>query len=266
MNKNPKNIVITGASSGIGAALAKYYAKNASQGHSGNSSASETTIALIGRNADRLEEVAKDCREFGVQVVCGLIDVTCEDNMRNWLENFDSEHPIDLIVANAGISGGTAGGSESEEQVRSIFKTNIDGVLNTILPVAELMKKRRSGQIAIVSSLAGMRGLPSAPAYSASKAAVKAYGEGLRGDLAKHGVGVSVICPGYIKTPMTDVNDFPMPLLMSADKASAIIARGLGKNKSRIAFPFPMYFVLWLVNFLPVVLSDKIFASLPGKK
>jgi short-subunit dehydrogenase len=170
------------------------------------------------------------------------------------------------VIANAGISAGTSGGLESEDQIESIFKTNIDGVINTINPAIKIMEKQKYGQIAIISSLAGFRGLPSSPAYSASKSCVRVYGESIRGSLAPLGIKVNVVCPGYIKTPMTDVNEFPMPFLMDANKAAKIIKNGLRKNRSRIAFPFPLYFVVWLATLISTTITDPIFARLPKKK
>ena len=128
------------------------------------------------------------------------------------------------------------------------------------------MKKRKRGQIAIISSLAGFRGLPSSPAYSGSKAAVRVYAEGLRGNLSKLGIQVNTVCPGYIKTPMTDVNDFPMPFIMTPQKCAKKIIKGLEKNKSRISFPFPLFFTVWFCALLPNRITDPIFAKLPGKK
>jgi short-subunit dehydrogenase len=251
--KAPKNIIITGASSGLGAALAKYYA------------ASGITLYLQGRDVQRLELVAQACRKQGAVVVCEILDITDAQSVSQWLTTIDGATPIDLIIANAGISAGTGGDGESAEQVRRIFATNIDGVINTVQPLISSMAARKSGQIAIISSLAGIRGLPSSPAYSASKACVRYYGEGLRGALKKSGVQVSVVCPGYIKTPMTEVNNFPMPFIMTPEKAAAIIARGLAKNKSRIAFPLTLYLPLWWLACLPVRLTDPFFAALPAK-
>jgi len=186
--------------------------------------------------------------------------------MKNWIDKIEEKYALDLVIANAGISAGTAGGPESFSQVKKIFSTNVDGVLNLVHPVIDKMKVRKKGQIALVSSLAGFRGLPSSPAYSASKSAVRVYGEALRGNLGKLGIEVNLICPGYVKTPMTDVNEFPMPFLMDASKSAEIIKRGLAKNKSRIAFPFPLYFVVWLSTLLSPRITDPIFAKLPGKK
>ncbi len=127
------------------------------------------------------------------------------------------------------------------------------------------MIARKHGQIAIISSLASMRGLPSCPAYSASKMCVRAYGEGLRGWLMAQGVEVSVICPGYVATAMTANNTFPMPFMMSAEKAAGIIARGLAKNKARIAFPWMLYYPMRFISCLPVWLTDPLFSRLPAK-
>ena len=246
-------IVITGASSGIGTALAVEYA------------ADGVTLGLLGRNAARLDVVKAACTAKGAVVEVGLVDVSDPDAMREWLLGFDSRHEISLLVANAGISGGTGGLTEPEAQVRQIFSVNLGGVLNTVLPIAPRMAERKSGQIAIMASLAGMRGLPSAPAYSASKAAVKHFGEALRGSLGKSGVKVSVICPGYVKTPLTDVNGFYMPFLMSAEKAAKRIRCGLKSNKPRIAFPLRLYLPLWLLSCLSPHITDPLFAALPQK-
>ena len=188
-----------------------------------------------------------------------------EDSKR-WIEEIEEKFALDLVIANAGISAGTSGKNESLDQVKTIFATNIDGVLNLIHPAIEKMLLRKKGQIALTSSLAGFRGLPSSPAYSASKSAIRVYAESLRGNLGKFGIEVNAICPGYVKTPMTDVNEFPMPFLMEVEKAAQIIKTGLAKNKSRIAFPFPFYFIVWLMTLLSTKITDPIFAKLPAKK
>lgn len=251
--KNVRNIVITGASSGLGAALARHYA------------GPSTTLYLTGRSETRLQEVAKTCQSLGANAECSVIDVTDQTAMQSWLLAIDAKTPIDLVIANAGISAGTGIHGETGQQVKDIFATNIDGVIHTVQPLIMPMVKRGSGQIAIMSSVAGFRGLPSAPAYSASKACVRTYGEGLRGWLASRGVEVNVICPGYIRTPMTDKNPFPMPFMMDADKAAAIIAHGLARNKGRIAFPLALYLPIWLLTCLSPCITDPLFARLPAK-
>lgn len=250
---SPRTILITGASSGLGAELARQYA------------ARGITLFLGARNRKRLEEVAKQCRERGAYVITKHIDVKESSSVSGWVSSADSERALDLVIANAGISAGTGGGGENLMQVKNIFDTNIDGVISTVCPAASFMQKRKKGQIAIISSLAGYRGLPSSPAYSASKAAVRVYGEGLRGFLSKYNVGVSVVTPGYIKTPMTQVNDFPMPFLMNVERAAAVIRRKLVNNPARIAFPLPLYFAVWFSSILPPWLTDPIFERLPSK-
>lgn len=251
--KIPKNILITGASSGLGTAIALEYAK------SGN------ILYLQGRDANRLDETVSQCRARGATVYPQIINVTNANAMKNWIEQSDAQNPLDLVIANAGISAGMGSDGENSEQVRRIFATNIDGVINTVQPVIPLMLARKSGQIAIMSSLAGIRALPSAPAYSASKACVRYYGESLRGALSRSGLCVSIICPGYITTPMTAVNNFPMPFIMSAQKAAQKIARGLAAGRGRIAFPLILYIPLWLISCLSPVITDPVFSRLPTK-
>lgn len=210
-------------------------------------------------------QTAHLCEELGASVFPKVINVADASAMQAWLEAVDAQSPIDLIIANAGISAGTGSKGESAAQAREIFSINIDGVVNSIAPLIPHMIARESGQIALISSLAGVRGLPSSPAYSASKAWVRVYGEGLRGWLARANVRVSVVCPGFIKTPMTDVNPYAMPAMMSADKAASIIARGLAKNQARIAFPMRLFLPLWWLSCLPTRWSDAFFAKLPDK-
>lgn len=251
--RDPRSILITGASSGLGAALARLYA------------APGTTLVLTGRDLGRLDAVAADCRAKGAAVRSATVDVTDRAFMAEWLLAVDTATPVDLVVANAGISAGTGQGGESEDQVRGIFATNLNGLLNTVLPLIPRMRARRRGQIALMSSLASFRGFPGAPAYCASKAAVRVYGEGLRGELAPSGIGVSVICPGFVRTPMTDVNPFPMPFLMDADRAAVIVRKGLARNRSRIAFPWPTYLAVRLLAGMPVALADRLVGRAPGK-
>jgi short-subunit dehydrogenase len=252
--KDPSAILITGASSGIGAALAREYA------------APGVALSLSGRNAGRLGEIAAACRTAGATVDSRIVDVTDRDAVRGWIEDMDALAPLDLVIANAGISGGTGGaGGEDEDAARRIFAVNVDGVMNTVLPAIAPMGARGRGQVALMSSLAGFRGMPGAPAYSASKAAVRAWGEALRGAVAGDGIELSVICPGYIETPMTATNSYPMPLLMTAARAARIIRRGLARNRGRIAFPLPLYLVMWLIGAAPPGITDPLMRRLPKK-
>ncbi|MGH6958914.1 MAG: SDR family NAD(P)-dependent oxidoreductase [Dongiaceae bacterium] len=252
----PQSIVITGASSGIGAALACEY------------SGPGVLLALTGRDTSRLAAVAETCRKKHADVMAEPIDVTEGAAMAQFLERAHARRPLDLVIANAGIG---AGRGETIEQVRRIFAINVDGVVNTVVPAIEKMLTKapdaagRRGQIAIMSSLAGFHGFPGAPAYCASKAAVKVWGESLRSELHGRGIRVSVICPGFVRSRMSERNKFRMPLLMDADRAARIIRRGLSRNRARIAFPRRIYGPVALISALPASWLDPLFRRVTKK-
>lgn len=248
-----RNILITGASSGIGEALAIYYAKSGAK-----------NLFLCGRNQERLKNVAKKCRALGSKVEEKVLDVTDRQAMENWIEKADQTAPLELVFANAGVSTGF----ETPENIYATFETNIFGVLNTVTPALEIFRYRRDRYkriIAITASIAGYHGLAACPSYSATKACVKAYGEALRASFQKEGIQINVICPGFVRSRITDKNTCPMPFLMEADKAAAIIAKGIEKNTGLIAFPLPMRFGAYLLSVLPNCVSNFIYARLPHK-
>lgn len=224
----PTTVVITGASSGLGAALALGYARTGMR------------LGLLGRSAERLQRVADACRARGAAVEIGLLDVRARAEMKAWLAGFDDRGPIDLVIANAGVMDGTPTGGEIEpaESSYALIQTNVLGVLNTVQPLLPRMMTRRRGQIAIVSSLAGLIALRDSPSYCASKAAVLAYGRALRDLLIAYDVRVSVVCPGYVTTPMLRQETGAKPFEMPAERAAALIMRGLARNRPVIAFPF----------------------------
>lgn len=259
--REPKAILITGASSGLGEGLALAYAGPGA------------FLAISGRDEERLAAVGNACRDKGAEVETEILDVVDAAAMEAWIRRIDAARPLELVIANAGIGAGTGRHGEPSEQVRRVFGINCDGVLNTVLPAVERMLARERpdsrkprGQIAIMSSLAGFLGFAGAPAYSATKAAVKVYGEALRGALYKDGIEVSVICPGFVKSRMTARNKYPMPFLMDTDRAVEIMRRGLAKNRARIAFPFPVYAMVWLLAALPPRLTDLFMRRLPAKE
>lgn len=252
--RHPKSILITGGSSGIGEGLARAYA------------APGVHLALSGRDAERLQAVVEACRASGATVTSTTLDVTERTPMAAWIAEVDATSPLDLVVANAGTSAGTGGAGEDEEQARRIMAVNLEGVMNTVLPALACLRSRSRGQIAIISSLAAFRGFPGAPAYCASKAAIRVWGESLRGHLAPEGIGVSVVCPGFVKSRMTAVNEFPMPLLMESARAADIIKRGLGRNRARITFPWRLATAVWLLAMLPPGLTDRFLSRLPEKR
>ena len=238
--KSFTSIVITGASSGIGEALALDYA------------APGVSLALSGRDGARLDSVANACRAKGATVDAGQIDVADREALANWLAKFDDTHPVDLVIANAGLSIDKDNSSLDDFSIiRRTMDVNFGGVLNTVEPLLGRMIKRRRGQIGLVSSLASFIGLPYSASYNASKAAVRVWGESIRFVLKKDGIGVSVICPGFVVSRMTAQAPFPMPFLMSAEKASGIIRNGLSRNKARIAFPVGTKGAVWFGSALP---------------
>jgi short-subunit dehydrogenase len=251
--RDPRSILITGASSGLGEALARAYARPG------------VFLALVGRDPERLERVSQACRAQGATVAGTVLDVALAPELESWLLDIDRSHALDLVVANAGVSGGTGRGEESPEQVDNIIAVNVHGVVNTVTPLLPALAARRRGQIALMSSLASFRGFPGAPTYCATKAWVRVWGEGLRVELARQGIEVSVICPGFVDTRMTQVNQFPMPFLMTAERAARIIVRGLARNRGRIAFPWPMYALSWLLAAQPAPLSDLMLRLTPPK-
>ena len=237
----PKCVVITGGSSGIGRALAVRYA---GQG---------VTLGLVGRNKQRLDDVASICRGKGAIVSVGMLDVREREQLATWLVAFNDEKPIELLIANAGVMGGARDEEilEPNEGSRIIFETNIMGVLNTVQPILPRMMARRSGQIALVSSLAGFIPLPDAPSYAASKAAVLRYGLALRTALLGTGIKLSVICPGYVTTPMSAQEKGWRPFEMPAERAALLIKEGLLRDKAIIAFPRFLAFVTRIGAVLP---------------
>jgi len=252
--RDPKSILITGATSGLGAALARAYA------------APGVRLVLSGRSEERLAAVAEIARAAGAEVEATVVDVTDAAATERWVIAADDAGAIDLAIANAGISGGTFGGGESIAQADAIVATNIGGVIHTLVPVLERMYARRRGQVAIISSLAGFRGIPGSPAYSASKAAVRVWGDAVRGRSKSRGVTVSIVCPGFVRTPMTDINHYAMPMLMEVDDAVALIRRRLARGAALIAFPWPMYLLVRILAGLPRPLGDYLYGRMPEKR
>jgi len=186
--------------------------------------------------------------------------------MAEWVARCNDIAPLNLAIANAGI--GTV--NETDDSIRNTFATNVNGVINTVLPVLQAYRARpaqyaEDKAVAVVSSMAGYHGLPTCPAYSASKACVKAWGEALRPVLKREGIRMSVICPGFVRSRITDQNTCPMPFFMEAPQAAKIIAEGIKANKGIIAFPWPLRFVVWLVSVLPNCVSDLLYGRLPPK-
>lgn len=248
--------LITGASSGIGRALALALAMPG------------TTLHLGGRDAERLEAVAAACRTHDATVHPQRIDVCDAPAMEHWVATAGR---LDLVVANAGISAGTFDGGETAAQARAIFAVNLDGMLNTALPALAAMRGQAPGadgvrgRIAVIASIAAFIAAPGAPAYSASKAAADAWTVATAALARREGVRMTSICPGFIRTPMTAANRFPMPGLMDADKAARLILRGIAAERVRVAFPWWMAATARAVGALPPGLASRLLATTPGK-
>jgi short-subunit dehydrogenase len=248
--KNFTNVVITGASNGIGERLALDYARPG------------MALAVTGRDNARLETVAEACRAKGATVRAAAINVVDRPALAEWLTAFDEAHPVDLLIANAGVSIDQDNSSLHDFSIiRETLDVNLGGVLNTVEPLLARMQARRAGQIGIMSSLASFIGLPYAASYNASKAAVRVWGESIRYVLRKDGIGVSVICPGFVSTRITSQAPFPMPFIMSTDRASAIIRRGLARDRARIAFPIGLKAAVWFGLTIPGSWSARLLGA-----
>jgi short-subunit dehydrogenase len=246
----PQHVVITGASSGIGAALVLIYSRRG------------TRLSLIARNRSRLEDIAGEARRRGSDVNVYPVDVTDAAGMESALIECDAQCSIDLVIANAGIGGAAVLAPNTGEVARWIFCVNTLGVVNTVTPLLSRFIDRRAGHIVMVSSLAALLGLPDCPAYSASKAAIRAYGDALRRSVAIHGVRITIVCPGFVDTPMSASLPFPRPFMWSAKRAAEHIARGTARGKREVLFPWSLSIGMRIVGALPRRLADRIVTRL----
>lgn len=179
------------------------------------------------------------------------------------MERADAKAPLERVFANAGVSTG----AETEENVRATFATNVGGCVNTVLPALEIFRRRRAShrQILITSSIAGYAPLSACPSYSATKSCVKTWALALRSMLKPEGISVSAICPGFVRSRITDLNTCPMPFFMEADKAARIILDRAVRDVPLIAFPWPMRFASWAFSCLPARIILFFSRILPAK-
>jgi short-subunit dehydrogenase len=243
--------VITGASSGLGAALAAAYA------------GPQTALGLIGRNPERLAATASVCRAAGASVETALIDVADGPALAAWLGEFDRVHPVELLIANAGTSAGPDLESPGEPASLTLRQlgVNLIGAVHTIAPLVPLMCGRGRGRIVAIASVAAFRGLPYSPGYCASKAGLRAYAEALRPRLAPRGVGVTVVCPGFFASPMTDRWEGPTPFLATGERAARRVKRGIDRGCARISFPWPLVLGMRFCDLAPALIGDRIMRN-----
>ena len=246
-------VFITGASSGIGEALAVYYA------------AQGATLGLVARRADFLDGLNA---RLGGGHACYPLDVTdapaLHDAATDFMQRFGAPH---IVIANAGVSAGTL--TEYEEDLavfRRVMDTNVFGMAATFAPFIPAMKAVGGDRRLVgIASVAGIRGLPGAEAYSASKAAAITYLESLRLEMRPYGIKVVTIAPGYIATPMTAINPYRMPFLLPVERAAERFAATIARGTSYAVIPWQMSVVAKLLRVLPNWLYDRLFTDAPRK-
>ena len=240
-----KVALVTGASSGIGRGLAVELARRGA------------AVGLLARREDLLQEVVREIEARGGKASALPADVTDAGAVRAAVGELQSEFgPIDLLIANAGVGATIAGGKLEPDGVAKVFSVNVIGVVNSVTAVIPQMIERRRGQLVVISSLAAYRGLPKSAAYCASKAAVSSLFESLRLDLQPQGIDVTIIHPGFIKTPLTAGRQAKLPFLLEADDAARKMIGAIEKRKKSYAFPWPLATIVRAGMLMPNFLYD----------
>lgn len=256
----PQNVIITGASTGIGRSLAKHMAANGYR------------VGLLARRSELLLDVVGEIQNSGGEAHWEVADIknrqqTC-DAIQKLVEKLGG---IDILVANAGVGAPTTLKPWNVEDQEAMIAVNLIGVIYSMEYILPLMLDKKQGHLVAISSLAAFKGLPGESGYTASKAGLNTFMEGLRIQLRSKGIHVSTICPGFIRTPMTEVNDFKMPWLMEAEEAAAIILKGIQRKVRVLRFPWQTSLLMRLVSWMPDWLIDKVMLKynetppMPGK-
>jgi len=254
-------VFITGASSGIGAALAHEYAKR----HQNEN----TTIGLVARRSEHLQKLQASLQD-AYKIKCAIYPLDVRDSAALALAAADFMQQYgtpNVVIACAGVSRGTL--TEHQEDIaafQAVMDINVLGLVHTFQPFIVAMRKAGQGQLVGIASVAGIRGLPGAGAYSASKAAAIAYLESLRVEMARDNIAVTTIAPGYIRTPMTDVNQYKMPFLMDADIAATKFVNAIEHKRRFVVIPWQMGWVARFMRFIPPILWDFVMKKAPHKK
>ena len=254
MNERPVALV-TGASSGLGHGLSVRLARAGYR------------LALCARREEALQEVAAEIEALGGTALVIPCDVASRAEVEGAVKRCEEElGPIDLLLANAGVSGNTLPEDLRADVVETVIRINFLGAVYAVEAVLPGMLERNRGHIVGMGSLAGFGGLPISAAYSASKGALHNFMESLRIDLRDTGVDVTLICPGYVRSPMTDQNDFPMPFLVEPEVAVEKMYRAIRKRKRMFAFPFPLAALGWIARIFPRALYDRMATGFQRKK
>ncbi len=242
-----KVVMITGASSGIGRGLALELARRGAK------------VGLIARRADLLSELVGEVEAAGSQALALPGDVQDANSMKAAVEKLEAElGPVDILIANAGIGATRHAAEIDAAEIAKVMNVNVIGAANSVAAVVPSMVKRRSGHLVAISSLAAYRGLPKSAAYCGSKAAVSAFFESLRLDLASLGIAVTIIHPGFIKTPLTSGRSAKLPFLLELDDAVNRMANAIEKRKKRFSFPWQLATIVRLGLIMPMKLYDQI--------
>jgi short-subunit dehydrogenase len=235
-----QSAVVTGASSGIGWALAKALAGEGAR------------VGLVARRREALEQLAAEISQAGGSAAVAAADVGERQATVTAIHDLSARlGPIDLLVANAGVGAPTGLEPLNVSEIEKMFRVNTFGVIYAIEAVLPEMLQRGRGHLAAVSSLAAYKGLPGESGYCASKSAVNAFMEGLRIQLRGKGIAVTTICPGFVRTPMTAVNDFSMPFVLEADEAARRIVKALSRRKKVFNFPWQTTLLMKLTRWFP---------------
>lgn len=250
-----KNAILTGASSGIGADLARELVQRGYR------------VGLVARRQEVLEERVRELESIGGTALALPADVTNQQAVAGLVERVRSEWgPLDLAIANAGIGIPTPARKFDTSDAISVMRTNVDGMLTLFGATIPEMVERGQGHFVGVASISSFRGVPGGSVYSASKAAMRAFLEAARVELRHSGVKVTIVNPGFIETPMTEKNRFRMPFLMKCDKAARIIADGIEREVPELNFPLPMVLLMRLMRILPIAAFDRITGGFGKRK
>ena len=247
MNLNEKAVLISGASSGIGRAVALNLARR------------HCKIGLIARSADKLQELAQQITSLGGQPLVLATDVADGEAARQAVQQaYETFGRLDLVIANAGVGYLRPAHKLKPHQIDQMINVNLRGAIHILQTGLELQLQQGGGQLVGISSLASYRGLPSSSVYSATKAGLSTYLESLRVEYGRKNILVSTICPGYIRTPMTDDNKSPMPFLMEVEDAAELIVTAIEKEKKVYGFPWQVHTPVKLIKYLPRLVYESV--------